>query len=275
MRQINDSIALLRAAHPFTWTGTVQGAVESLIREEDSSMAASVQQAEIHPVSPKAGAFVRKTPEDGEFTSPLLRFRSWVGEEEFITQDSDEPKKATDWEALTPAVYGLGYNRAVGLVPSSYPGRSVSVTGWRSVECVVRYDGSLQSNVWMANAVAALAPMLNPAFESPEEAVVRLTREKDAIEFSLRARMVAEGVARNWCGEFDPILDSTGLAPRQMKGWVTGTLKFRAELVGYDLNSEEVLKNIKSAPGSYIAMTNCTIETLEVEPGMNSPLLST
>lgn len=237
-------------------------------------MASKVKQAEVYPVSPKQGAYVRQIPPDGTHHSPLLRFDGWLGDTKFSVQGSTEEYDADTFEALTPAYYGFGYDKAVCIPPGSWPGYDCRIDGWSSIEPLVAMPGQMTQH-WNSNAVAALAPMLNPATETPEEAVARLMREKERIEMGLRNRMVAEGVYRNWCSEFDPILDSNGLPPRKHKGFITGTATFRVELSGYDLSDPDVLAQIKNSPTSFISHSAFRVESLEAEPNANAPMLST
>lgn len=255
----------------YTWTGTaVSVDVEQDIEREDEQMAATVKQYEMHPVSPVLGALMRKNEEN---TTRLFKFDKWTDDETFLVLDVEDEQKADEWECLTPAFHGYAYERASGVGNSGYPGLLVAVVGWQGVHAVIRQVGRSATNTWMANEVAALAPLVNPDTETAEQTIARLTRAKARLEEGLRARMVAEGVARNWCGEFDPILDSSGLGPRKAKGWVHGSLEYRVEVSG-DLTDPALIEKIKANPGKYIAWDRVKVTEIEAEPAVNSPMLS-
>jgi hypothetical protein len=241
------------------------------VKPREERQVAQTEAAEIRPVPPKMGALVRVITDERQV--PVV-FSRWVGDDTFTIEGSDEVLKAAEYEALTPAFMPWSYERAVMFRESGQDGAMCRITGWYSIHATAQMYGQRHTDNYPANFVAALAPMLNPATERPEDALARLLWEKERLEAGLRARMVAEGVARNWCSEFDPILDSSGLAPRQHKGWVIGTMKFRRQLTGHDLANPQVLEQIKKAPGSYLSMADVQIESIEAEPHSDAPLLS-
>jgi hypothetical protein len=230
-----------------------------------------IKQAEPHHVSPRQGAYMRKVSDS---TSPLQYFNGWVDKTTFRLVNVDEPVEANEYEALVPAHHGLAYARATGLPDSGHRGDLVAVTGWRGLNPLVRVHGQTSSQAWSANTVAGLMPILNPQFESIKHKADRLEREKALLEFGLHHRMVAEGVARSWCNEFDPILDSTGLMPRKGKQVVMGQMTFRTALSGYNLSDPAVLEAIKAKPWDYIPVRDIKIVEMEAEAEPQGPMLS-
>ena len=51
-------------------------------------------------------------------------------------------------------------------------------------------------------------------------------------------------------------------------------MTFRRQLTGHNLSDPQVLEQIKKAPGSYLAMNDVTIVSIEPEPYSDAPLLS-
>lgn len=228
-----------------------------------------IEQGEVFPTPPRTGALIRLT--DGTMT----RFGDWTGKSAATTADG-KAIKASDFEVLIPAQYGKAYARAVGLDASGHAGKIVIVTNWRSINVLVTLEGATRMLEWAANTIAVLAPPLNPATEKPAETVVRLTREKARLEATIHDRMVAEGVARGWCSEFDPILDATGLPPRHKKNVVTGVLTFTTQINERDYGSAEaLLDTIRQNPMAYIPSRDVrAVEVKVLDDAAMGPMLS-
>lgn len=236
--------------------------------ERQSTMTGITEQAEIVPIAPRKGAFIRVT-ETGE----LLHFKEWIDADTLTTKE-DKTFKASEVEALTAAIYGKGYERACGMPASPNPGQIVKVASWRSVQPQVQPPGRASLTAWAANHVAALAPVLNPATESAEEKALRLERTLARVESAFHDRMVAEATARGWCPEFDVLLDATGLPPRAKTGVVVGT--FTATINESEYGSvRDILDQVKASPFSYIPARSMVVTSIEAPDDENvGPLLS-
>lgn len=220
--------------------------------------------AEVHPVVPKVGALIRVI-EGGT----LLTFRDW--ENGGLLLSDGTVYSPTEVEVLTPAHYGVAHKRCVGVPGSGYEGIVCELRNWRNLSPVIVREKNQRAETWQANMVAALAPPLDPATEKTDEKAARLERELNALRAGLQARMVAEGVARSWCAEFDQILDATGLAPRQKKNIIEGTMRFRTVYTG---EPKDILDEIKRRPWDYIPTRDVTVEEVVVPETEIGPRLS-
>lgn len=237
-----------------------------LTRQEEgkSAMTSEIPVAQTYPVVPKVGALIRVTK-----TGTLLSFDRWEGGALVL---SDGISYAPDEvEALTPAHYGTAHKRCVGVPGSGYEGIVVELRNWRSLSPVIIREKNQRAESWGSNTLAALAPVLDPATEKPEERAARLERELNTLRKGLHDRMVAEGVARSWCAEFDMILDATGLPPRERKNVIEGTMRFRTVYSG---DPKDILDEIKRRPWDYIPTRDVTVEEVTVPETEVGPRLS-
>lgn len=197
------------------------------------------------PRSPKPQAFLRA--KDHTTGEPFESFVRWV-DEKTIQTDLHDSVPAENYEALTAAYYHHTYERACGV--QEHGGTPLSIMSFRGLNIVIRKEGTLTFTVWSPNSVAALAPLLNPATETIHRKVARIEHERDEIEKGIYSRMIAEGIAREWCTEFDGILDSTGLPPRKPKGKIVGTLRFE-----FDSDNIEAHRNtIEGTPTGWTSV---------------------
>lgn len=224
---------------------------------------------EVFPTIPVHGAYIRII---GDGT--LDRFGEWVNKTSAKNQTGTKTLSIEEFEVLTPAVYGMAYDRAVSIPPASRAGELVEITSWRGINCIVRKE-SRTVDEWRANHVAVPAPPLHPETESMKDKVARLEREKAKIMRSIHERMVAEGVARSWCSEFDPILDSSGLMPRHKDNVITGTMEFTFALSRDYGEASKMLDQIKGNWSSYIPTRELRVVDVRVVEDEVGPILST
>lgn len=224
---------------------------------------------EVFPTIPVHGAYIRII---GDGT--LDRFGEWVDKTSAKNQTGTKTLSIEEFEVLTPAVYGMAYDRAVSIPPASRAGELVEITSWRGINCIVRKE-SRTVDEWRANHVAVPAPPLHPETESMKDKVARLEREKAKIMRSIHERMVAEGVARSWCSEFDPILDSSGLMPRHKDNVITGTMEFTFALSRDYGEASKMLDQIKGNWSSYIPTRELRVVDVRVVEDEVGPILST
>lgn len=210
---------------------------------------------DIHPVVPKIGALIR-VKDNGN----MGFFKDWKNGKVVLIDGNEYARE--DVEALVPAHYGRSYERAVGMPETGNAGRVCAIRTWRNLNPVVQADGRGRTESWHPNTVAALAPVLDPATETTTQKMARLEREMKTLSDGLHDRMVAEGEARQWCAEFDSILDSTGLPPRVKRNIVEGTMTFRAAVNASDPN--EILDEIRRSWTSYINTRDITISEIHV-----------
>jgi hypothetical protein len=220
--------------------------------------------APVYPVVPKVGALIRVIATGG-----LLTFRQW---EHGALRLSDDNLYAVDEvEALTPAHYGVAHKRCVGVPGSGFEGVLCELRNWRNLSPVVVREKNARAETWGSNVVAALAPVLDPQTEKESEKTVRLERELETLRNGLHARMVAEGVARSWCAEFDQILDATGLPPRQKKNIIEGTMHFRTVYTG---EPKDIIDEIKRRPWDFIPTRDVVVAEVVVPETEVGPRLS-
>lgn len=186
-----------------------------------------------HPVIPKKGAFMWQPEEGHAQLGHLRKFVGWTEDRKVMlttpegaSVDPVEPDKV---EVLTAAVYGVHVENGILLPSSGMPVEPVTLRSWaRGNATTERHRDKVQRQV-SASVVAIRVPVLDPETESLEHRADRLQREKERLETIVHRRMVAEGVARQWCETFDPMLDATGLQPRKKKAVLTGTMTFSME----------------------------------------------
>lgn len=227
-------------------------------------MTSEIPIAPTYPVVPKVGALIRVNA-----TGELLSFRHW-NNGSLVLSDGNT-YAINEVEALTPAHYGTAHERCIGVPGSGYEGIVVELRNWRNLSPVIVREKNQRAETWGANTLAALAPVLDPETEKPEEKAARLERELNALRQGLHDRMVAEGVARSWCSEFDMILDATGLPPREKKNIIEGTMRFRTVYSG---DPKDILDEIKRRPWDYIPTRDVTVEDVVVPETEVGPRLS-
>lgn len=209
--------------------------------------------------APKENGRLRKIS-DGSVAS----FKQWVDGGMFETTDGTVCNPA-EWEVMTALHPGLRYTRVCAMAS---PVTVHKVVGWSG-----RSPLFGNYNAGAANGNVALVPMLNPVAEKPEQTITRMEYERTVMEFGFRARMILEGVARDWCAEFDPILDSIGLDPRNPKRHVVVTWKARVEMPNtlHEGNAEE---RLKARWSDYIHTRNLQVDSVEVEAISATTVLS-
>lgn len=239
-------------------------------KKEAMSNIGAIPTAESHPVIPRRGAFILAP-------SGLVRFDKWVGNSTLLDM-TGTTYEAEEVQVCTAAVYGFAYDEACGLTSAGAPfaGKIGKIIGWRALSAQFVLTGNRSASELSANSVAALVPALNPDTEKPKETIARLRREKEALEKSVHQRMVAEGVSRGWCREFDPILDAVGLPPREKKNLVTGTISFTAEISEATHGKvENILDQIKVRPLDFIPRDRLVVTAAEaLDEDANGPMLS-
>lgn len=217
------------------------------------------------PVVPRKGALVRE-----KATGRLMNFAGFV-DGKVTVNGQYGPFDLDEVEALVPSHPGISYPRATGMPSSAHPGVVVAITSWRGKEPMVQMESG-RTMEWSSQHIAALAPVLDPSTETLEAKVERLEAERARLEHGMHARMVAEGVARSWCSEFDQILDITGLPPRQQRNVVTGTMTF-THMISGDVD-DAVLDGIKRNWARVIPASAVRVVTVEKMPDERSPLIT-
>jgi hypothetical protein len=167
-------------------------------------------------------------------------------------------------EVLTSVIHGVPHDHVL-VMPSSGWRESarkdeVSVVRYNGFNATIRLKDKTTKTIGM-NHLALLVPPLNPATEKASAKAARLERELERVKDTLHRRMVAEGVARSWCGEFDPILDSNGLKPRKPKVMIRGVIEFAFE------------QDAAIAPGTVTKMRNGTHNVGNVVPSDSMRLI--
>lgn len=244
--------------------------IEEHERKVAAERAAIAEYLEPYPVDPQEGAYVWV---DGEF----LRFDSWTEDGQIMTTARPQPFDPASVLVATAAVYGVPHENAV-LVPGS------GITGAHAlVKCkrYSRYNVTVEhldteiAATYAINYLAVLVPPLNPATEPVEDRAVRLDRELRRLQETMHRRMVAEGEARNWCGEFDPILDSSGLKPRKPKTTVRGTITFEYK-VETPLSQQTLTKLAKGSldVANHISTSSMKVTHIEQDEPIFTPVLS-
>jgi hypothetical protein len=173
-------------------------------------------------------------------------------------------------EAIIAVVYGTKHENVIVLPTvnnSRLSGKRGKIARYSNIHAVVSGD-EIASTTIALNHLGISVPIINPATESPEDRADRLQWQMDRIRDAMHRRMVAEGTHRSWCTEFDPILDSMGLAPRQGKRRVIMTMEVEAtgRITAEDLLDRGVWDHF-----SY-SNVRCTAARIE-EPAVN-PMLS-
>lgn len=217
------------------------------------------------PVVPRHGAYLLVAG-----TGPLRRFDHFTEDGKVRLLGDIHPVLIEEAEALVPAHYGVIYERAIIMPNHDMSTPIVAITQWRSLNPIIRVQGSQSVSAYPANSIAGLAPVLDPATESLEDKVERLERERALLEAGLQQRMVAEGVARGWCSEFDGILDSTGLAPRTDKRTIVGTMRFVIDSPTGGVS----LEDIKRLPQNHIGWDKITVSEIGMTETVTTALLS-
>lgn len=248
---------------PIEWPPTIMEALQQRI--EDARKKAG-EWADARPAVPVEGAYV--LPVDHELGRTLPRFGGF-NDNGTVTVQSAEGSKTYPMDqvmVLIPAVHGAMHRNIVNISYASdrcQIGEIVHVHRWSGRNVFLVHPDTRRTMNLQANQVAVAAPMVNPDAESLEEKVARLEYEHARTKHLLHTRMVAEGTARQWCSEFDPILDSTGLKGRiGREVWEgTATIRWEREVSGEgsDVNVEPHL-NVAGGwatllPSSSITMT--------------------
>lgn len=134
-------------------------------------------------------------------------------------------------QVLVPAVYGVLHPSVIvlpflaGITAEPVPWR---VVRWEGVNVTIHSQTGITKTI-SANGIAVPAPCLDPSTETPEARAERLEWALRRVTTGLHHRMVAEGVARDWCSTFDPILSSSGLAPRKAQQFYLVTMRVESD----------------------------------------------
>ena len=226
---------------------------------------------EPYPVIPVRGAYVWV---EDESEPKFERFDEWTDDGQIKVIGRSEPFDVEKVLAATSVIYDVPHHNGAIVPGHGKVSQKVEVIRYSSINATVRLAGGTTTTV-PVNALAVLVPPLNPATESAKHKALRLERELDRVKESLYRRMVAEGVARSWCSEFDPILDSNGLKPRKLKSKVRGTIEFEFE-ADKPIPEQTLTKLLKGSASvsSHIPMTGMVVTRIEQDEPMGSPLLS-
>ena len=222
------------------------------------------------PVIPKVGALMREID-----TGNMLYFDGWSNDGQVRAHRVDQ-KRVNNYgadavEALTAPVYGRTYRAEDGQRMCLFNARNegyadgtlvTRIEGWDSIQAYYHVANRNRALYMSVNYLALLAPPLNPATESAEDKMARLERELDDMKERVHHRMVAEGVARDWCATFDPILDSIGLEKRRRPANVSGTLAFKGIPIN-PANGRSAEDEFRRRPFAYLNEQNTTVETCE------------
>lgn len=235
--------------------------------------AETLKWTEPDPVVPVHGAFVAvRSRNIADNKVKWDRFDRFTGSGKIRVVGSTEKFEPSDVLVATAAMYGAKHSNAVvlpiGGSSASYHGLTGRVMRWEGRNVRLRVDTSDTETTFTANSIAVLVPPLNPATEKAEDKAARMERELRRLQEVMHRRMVAEGVARQWCSEFDPILDSTGLAPRQPKMILRGTMSFEVSLDAISDETVESLRTGEMAWSSHIPNAAITVTQIEgIRPG--------
>ena len=240
--------------------------VGPLIAEREARQAGLRRWLEPRPTAPAVGAYVLHE-------NRMLRFASFTPEGKVaVMEPTIEPLTAEEVRVLTPAVHGIEHPEVVVL-----PHFTASVGGtagtrwlvrrWAGVNVTIRGIEAGLTKTVSANAIAVPAPCVNPATETAEEKAARLEWALERVKEGLHHRMVAEGVARDWCATFDPILDSAGLPPRKEQAYYMLTMRVATDAVYDEAQMEKFLDTGWTGTFSARSMTCIDIQR-EIKPSV-------
>lgn len=241
------------------WPKEIVGELQQRIIDERAKMA---HLSEPYPVIPRQGAYMWVPEGESKSAGALKQFDSFTDDRKVRMKDGTEYEQDAVL-AMTSAVYGVRFKNGIILPSSGYPAEPADLTKWMRGMCRTKRvrDGYIRDI--SASHVAVMVPVLDPDAESIEQKAERLEREKTRLETVVHRRMVAEGVARQWCETFDPMLDATGLAPRKKKAIIRGTMVF--EMERDEPLTEEVMESMKE-PGTWTSYINSSkIRVAEIE----------
>jgi hypothetical protein len=242
------------------WPDVVLDEIKARIKAENESMSKYV---EVRPTVPVEGAYVLINGDR------FIRFEGF--DEKGKVRASGNTYDPDRVEVIIPLVHGTRHPEVVGLPGSGREGRRYRVLRYSNIHAVVRpLTGTGGNETVACNSVGVVAPIVNPADETPEQAKERLQYAFARLQDALHHRMVAEGTHRNWCGEFDPILDSVGLQPRTGKRVVT--MVMRVEVADGSTPTEAELMEMGWTNYYNYSRVRCVSATIE-EPS-SKPMLS-
>jgi hypothetical protein len=245
------------------WPEEVVGPME---RDRENRKAALRRWLEPRATAPAVGAYVLHNDR-------MLRFSSFTADGKVaVMEPSIDPLPMGEVQVLTPCVHGIDHPDVVVLPHftasvGGAAGTHYVVKRWSGVNVTIRdLKGGLTKTV-SANAIAVPAPCVNPAAESAEDKAARLEWALERVKEGLHHRMVAEGVARDWCSTFDPILDSAGLPPRKEQAFYMLTMRVATDAVYDEAQMEKFLDTGWTGTFSARSMTCIDIQR-EIKPSV-------
>jgi hypothetical protein len=203
------------------------------------------------------------------------RFDGWTDDGRVKVLNSTETYPAKDVLAATSIVYGIPHENGIIMPSSGLDADHVTMVRYAAYNATVKVKRTGRTTTIGVNHLAILVPVLNPATEKTAARAERLARELERVKETLHRRMVAEGEARSWCSEFDPILDSNGLKPRKPKAKVRGTLSFEYE-VDTPIPAQTLTKLLNGtvAASNHIPMSAVKVTAIEQTDPIYTPVLS-